>query len=262
MDSEHRAATAAFITARELGWRSSFPAALLAAGIAAGCCFVWAERRQPSPMLPLSMFRSRDFSGATGAGLLFNLILHGVHPAIHNLFSETATLLPPSDPHRPLPGHDRGRQCSVTEEVHCTMMTVDVDDFIVILAARLTAIVPPGFYVEPIDGTAWYSCDQGRFPGQQGSYHVGRAGTQVRANFELYGDTDAERIVGAAAQALDELQDYISEASHDPWPGRTAQPPPYARIRGSMLHLWYGEPDDVVLACEPIPLAALGLPAS
>jgi hypothetical protein len=59
---------------------------------------------------------------------------------------------------------------------------------------------------------------------------------------------------GVATQALDELQDYISEATHDPWPGTTAQPRPYARIRDSMLYLGYGDPDAPILTCAPIPL--------
>jgi hypothetical protein len=30
----------------------------------------------------------------------------------------------------------------------------------------------------------------------------------------------------------------------------------WPQVRGSMLHLWYGTADDVVLACEPIPLSS------
>jgi hypothetical protein len=142
------------------------------------------------------------------------------------------------------------------------MMAVNVDDFIGILAARLAAIVPDGFYVEAADGIITYSCQEGRFPGQQSDYHVGRATSLLRDYFEVYGDTDAERVAGAAAQSLDHLQDYVSEANHDPWPGTRFQPVPDARIIGSMLHLWYGERETPVLACEPIPLAAIGLPAS
>jgi hypothetical protein len=44
-------------------------------------------------------------------------------------------------------------------------------------------------------------------------------------------------------------------ATHDPWPGTSSQPRPCAQIRGPELHLWYSEHDNVVLACQPIPLA-------
>lgn len=69
--------TAGFITAGQLGWFSPVPGALLAAGAAAACLFVRAERRRRSPMLPLALFRSRNLSGATGVGVIFNLVLYG-----------------------------------------------------------------------------------------------------------------------------------------------------------------------------------------
>lgn len=117
-----------------------------------------------------------------------------------------------------------------------------------ILADRLSAMVPEGFHVDARDGMLWYSADEGR---------AGRSGTYVQSNFGVYGETDEDNIVGLAVQALDELQDYVSEATHDPWPGTTAQPAPHAQIRESTLHLWYGDPGSPVLACEPVPLAVI-----
>jgi DHA2 family methylenomycin A resistance protein-like MFS transporter len=69
--------TAGFITAGQRGWLSPLPGVLLAAGVIAGWWFLRAERRQSAPVLPLSLFRSRSFSGAVGIGLLFNLVLYG-----------------------------------------------------------------------------------------------------------------------------------------------------------------------------------------
>lgn len=94
---------------------------------------------------------------------------------------------------------------------------------------RMTAIVPDGFHVEAAEGMLWYCADKGRFPGQAGNYQVGRSGTYVRDNFNAHGQTDEDRIAGVAAQALDELQDYIDEATHDPWPGESAPPGAHAR---------------------------------
>jgi hypothetical protein len=139
-------------------------------------------------------------------------------------------------------------------------VAVNTDDFTALLAGRLAAIVPAGFRVEARDGMLRYSADPGRFPGQQGDYRTGQAATYVRDNLGAYGETDADNVTGVAAQALDELQDYVSEATHDPWPGTTAQPRPYARIHDAALHLGYGDPDAPVLACSPIPLAALNRP--
>jgi MFS transporter, DHA2 family, methylenomycin A resistance protein len=69
--------TAGFITAGRVGWLSPAPAGLLAAGAVAACLFVRAERRRRFPMLPLALFRSRNLSGATAVGVIFNLVLYG-----------------------------------------------------------------------------------------------------------------------------------------------------------------------------------------
>jgi hypothetical protein len=125
---------------------------------------------------------------------------------------------------------------------------VDLSKLTVSLADRMTAIVPDGFHVEAAEGMLWYSADKGR------------SGTYVRDNFNAHGQTDEDRIAGVAAQVLDELQDYIDEATHDPWPGESAPPGAHAQVRDQILHLWYGGPDidsGAVLACEPIPLADL-----
>lgn len=65
--------TADFITAGQVGWLSSAPGSLLAAGAAAACLFVRAERRRTSPMLPLALFRSRNLTGATAIGVTARL---------------------------------------------------------------------------------------------------------------------------------------------------------------------------------------------
>ena len=70
------ALTASFITAGEQGWLAPLPAALLAAALVAGH-FVGAERHHPHPLLPLTLSRSRELSGATGVGMIFNLVLYG-----------------------------------------------------------------------------------------------------------------------------------------------------------------------------------------
>jgi hypothetical protein len=82
---------------------------------------------------------------------------------------------------------------------------VDVDALTALLADRLVAIVPAGFGVRAGDGVLWYSAGEGSFPGQQGDCRVGRSGTHVRVNVGVYGDTDADNLVGLAVQALDEL---------------------------------------------------------
>lgn len=101
----------------------------------------------------------------------------------------------------------------------------------------------------------WYAAEPGRFPGQQGLYQVGSSGTYFLENFYLHGENEeGHPVVAVTIQALNELQDFVDEASHDPWPGLRRAPRPNAEIRGSELHLWYEDGDEVVAACRPIPL--------
>ncbi|MGH3246742.1 MAG: hypothetical protein ACRDOI_11100 [Trebonia sp.] len=135
---------------------------------------------------------------------------------------------------------------------------MDLDHFTAILADLLAEIAPTGFHVAAADGMLCYSAEHGRFPGQRGDYNVGQSGTHVRGNFGAYGASDEENIIGVAVQALDELQDYISEATHEPWPGVTSQPSPHGHIHDSYLDLWYGDLDNPVLTCARIPLTQVG----
>ena len=138
-------------------------------------------------------------------------------------------------------------------------MDVDADQLADALADRLAAIVPDGFHLRAADGMLWYSSDAGRFPGQMSNFRVGASGTYIRDNLGAH-DNTAEGAVSVAAQALDALQDYVDEASHDPWPGTRTPPRSFAEIRGAHIHLWYGGPEvnsPAVLACEAIPLAQI-----
>lgn len=135
------------------------------------------------------------------------------------------------------------------------VMEVDTDRLTAALGRRLAAIVPDGFHVRAEDGMLWYSCDEGRFPGQLSDYRAGVAGTYVRDNLDAHGD-----VAGVAAQALDELQDFVDEATHDPWPGSGTPPRAHAQVREDTVHLWYGGQNvtsPVILPCEPIPLSEI-----
>lgn len=59
------------------GLRSPLVISALLAGAVALVAFVWYERRQSAPMVPLSLFRSRSFSSANGLTLLLYFTLAG-----------------------------------------------------------------------------------------------------------------------------------------------------------------------------------------
>jgi DHA2 family methylenomycin A resistance protein-like MFS transporter len=72
------AGTGALIEGGSLGWRS--PAILGAAvlGLGAAFAFLWVERRSPSPMLPLGVFRRTTFAATVGIGFLINMAAWGL----------------------------------------------------------------------------------------------------------------------------------------------------------------------------------------
>jgi EmrB/QacA subfamily drug resistance transporter len=61
-----------FVESVNLGWRNPLVLGSLIAGGGCLMAFVWVEERVESPMLPLSLFQSRTFSGAN----LFTLLLY------------------------------------------------------------------------------------------------------------------------------------------------------------------------------------------
>jgi EmrB/QacA subfamily drug resistance transporter len=72
------ALTFALIQANEYGWTSIPVIALLAGSVIGLVLFVLVERRQAEPMLPLSLFRSRTYSGAATVILLTGVAMFGV----------------------------------------------------------------------------------------------------------------------------------------------------------------------------------------
>ncbi|GHF41695.1 DHA2 family methylenomycin A resistance protein-like MFS transporter [Amycolatopsis bartoniae] len=65
------------IQAQPLGWTA--PAILVAFGVAvvAGAAFVLTEHRHSSPMLPLKLFKEREFSGSIAIGAAINIGFYG-----------------------------------------------------------------------------------------------------------------------------------------------------------------------------------------
>ncbi len=71
------ALAAAFIEAGSLGWTAAPVLAEFALAAVAATAFISAERRSPSPVLPLFVLRDRTFSAGSTVGLLINLGFYG-----------------------------------------------------------------------------------------------------------------------------------------------------------------------------------------
>jgi len=76
------------------GFTGSDVLAGYAAALACGGLFVWFEARGRSPMLPLSLFRSRVFSVCSVAGLLINTSFYGLIFVISLFFQQVQELSP------------------------------------------------------------------------------------------------------------------------------------------------------------------------
>jgi len=111
-----------------------------------------------------------------------------------------------------------------------------------LLAERLSEVVPSGFRVVADGSTLMYNAD---FAGARS------AGTDIRANFRDDSPV-AERIRWVSELALGDLQDFVDEMTARPWPGERKPPLAHAEVRGSAIHLWYGEVESLVLRCRPI----------
>jgi EmrB/QacA subfamily drug resistance transporter len=73
------ALTYALIEGERHGWTSGLILGAFAASIAAAVAFVLAERRSADPMMDLSLFRSRLFSGGTAATGLWSFGIFGIY---------------------------------------------------------------------------------------------------------------------------------------------------------------------------------------
>jgi len=70
--------TFGLITANETGWSNPLVISTVLIGLILFGVFLWYERQHPSPMVPLSLFKSRNFSGANAITLLLYTSLSGL----------------------------------------------------------------------------------------------------------------------------------------------------------------------------------------
>lgn len=68
---------------------------------------------------------------------------------------------------------------------------------------------------------------------------------------------EREMLVGAVLVVLEQVQEFVAEATTEPWPGERSMPPPHASISHGHIHCRYGSAARPVLTLRPIPLATL-----
>jgi len=118
-------------------------------------------------------------------------------------------------------------------------------DFAAELAVRLNEVVPAGFTVAAENVSVRLS-HEGRFVGATDM-------AELVEDSENFDDLPANAATAARA-ILSNVQDWITDITHDPWPGTRSLPNPDARVQDHVLDMWFGGDDDRVLVLRPLDL--------
>jgi len=104
-------------------------------------------------------------------------------------------------------------------------------------------IVPEGITVAVEDDLLWF--------GIRGTPRAGAYGCQWINS----GQGSVEDLaVRASELALNDLQDFVTEATTEPWPGSGNPPRPNARLTGRLIELWFGDHDHPDVRLRSLPL--------
>lgn len=117
-----------------------------------------------------------------------------------------------------------------------------------LIAERLAAVVPETYSVFAQNGVVGITSSKVWWGAQS---QVARLAAQPDS-IELGGEFSS--LTGAAWNALNAAQDFISEVEKEMWPGGADYGPPYAAVEGDELRLWYGPRENPKLELPSIPL--------
>jgi hypothetical protein len=148
-----------------------------------------------------------------------------------------------------------GASCELSEasSIRCRgsryalyLLRVDAVQLAHELARRMWDVVPPGIGVTVERDMLWFNSAR----------HSGKAGTYA-CQWLYQGQGEPEQLLAEACRrALDDLQDFVDEATTEPWPGSRTVPYAGTRVEDGKVLLWYGDRDAPVLLLEPLPLDA------
>ena len=112
------------------------------------------------------------------------------------------------------------------------------------LARRMREVVPSGIRVTTEEDMLWFESDS--YSGKAGSY---------ACQWLYKGDGEPERLLTDACwHALDDLQDFVDEATTEPWPGERTPPKAHARLENGSVILWFGDAETPDLVLESLPI--------
>lgn len=61
-------------------------------------------------------------------------------------------------------------------------------------------------------------------------------------------------LVRASELVLNDLQDFVTEATTEPWPGSGGPPRPGTRLTGRFIELWFGDHDNPAVRLRSLAL--------
>jgi hypothetical protein len=112
------------------------------------------------------------------------------------------------------------------------------------LSSRMEEGLPPGFTVT-VEGDMLYFL----FDGER------RAGSHACQWVDSGQDSLEGLAVQACELALNDLQDFVTEKTTEPWPATEGPPPqPGARLVGRTIEMWFGSLDQPVTLLRPLAL--------
>jgi hypothetical protein len=120
---------------------------------------------------------------------------------------------------------------------------MDAERLDVELSSRMKEVVPADFTITVDGDMLWFSHDGIRRAGSYGCQWVKKG----------EGSID-DLIVRACELALNDLQDFVMEATTERWPGSGGFPRSGARMEGRSVNLWFGEREHPTVQLRPLPL--------
>jgi hypothetical protein len=112
------------------------------------------------------------------------------------------------------------------------------------LSSRMEEVLPAGFTVAVDGDTLWFLFDGER-----------RAGSYACKWMDSGQGSIEALTVRACELAVNDLQDFVTEKTTEPWPSSTGRPPrPGVRLVGRIVEMWFGEDGDPVARLRSLPL--------